>query len=314
MFRKAFTLIELLVVIAIIAILAAILFPVFTQAKAAAKKTQDISNFKQQGLGVAMYIGDSDGGYPLSNSGGPGLPGWGFGPPDTVPAQALQPYMKNFQITVCPNDPASLDARLRDQLQYMTAPNNSMNTVTPTGKAYAYGVRSNMGYNYQFLSPWRLLRNPTTPTSATVTESQVGSSSSTLLFVNSIWDRSSSGAPIGGGNWVVETPCWEDSNNVMLPPMNQYATGTGDGTLWSYAGGWSNQNNWLVYGGAWPFHNQVQVAGFNGLKDGHCIVLMADTSAKSRTLNQLTRGCTAFGTGQLKGNVTDKEAFIWDLE
>jgi len=64
MFRKAFTLIELLVVIAIIAILAAILFPVFAQAKEAAKKTQSLSNVKQQGLALQMYGSDSDDGYP----------------------------------------------------------------------------------------------------------------------------------------------------------------------------------------------------------------------------------------------------------
>ena len=58
--RKAFTLIELLVVIAIIAILAAILFPVFAQAKAAAKKTAALSNTKQLVLGMIMYIGDYD--------------------------------------------------------------------------------------------------------------------------------------------------------------------------------------------------------------------------------------------------------------
>ena len=52
--KHAFTLIELLVVIAIIAILAAILFPVFAQAKVAAKKTVDLSNVKQLALGVAM--------------------------------------------------------------------------------------------------------------------------------------------------------------------------------------------------------------------------------------------------------------------
>jgi len=62
--RKAFTLIELLVVIAIIAILAAILFPVFAQAKAAAKKTADLSNLKQIGLGILMYSGDADDMYP----------------------------------------------------------------------------------------------------------------------------------------------------------------------------------------------------------------------------------------------------------
>ncbi|RYG20337.1 prepilin-type N-terminal cleavage/methylation domain-containing protein [bacterium] len=58
--RQGFTLIELLVVIAIIAILAAILFPVFAQAKAAAKKTQCLSNLKQIGLGAMMYGNDSD--------------------------------------------------------------------------------------------------------------------------------------------------------------------------------------------------------------------------------------------------------------
>jgi len=58
--KKAFTLIELLVVIAIIAILAAILFPVFAQAKLAAKKTVSISNLKQMGLASKMYDGDYD--------------------------------------------------------------------------------------------------------------------------------------------------------------------------------------------------------------------------------------------------------------
>jgi prepilin-type N-terminal cleavage/methylation domain-containing protein len=57
---RAFTLIELLVVIAIIAILAAILFPVFAQAKAAAKRTSDLSNVKQLGLGIMMYTNDND--------------------------------------------------------------------------------------------------------------------------------------------------------------------------------------------------------------------------------------------------------------
>jgi prepilin-type N-terminal cleavage/methylation domain-containing protein len=58
---KAFTLIELLVVIAIIAILAAILFPVFAQAKIAAKKTTSIANMKQIGMATMMYVADCAG-------------------------------------------------------------------------------------------------------------------------------------------------------------------------------------------------------------------------------------------------------------
>src|SRR5690349_14720426 len=58
--KRAFTLIELLVVIAIIAILAAILFPVFAQAKLAAKTTASLSNLKQIGLGNQMYYNDVD--------------------------------------------------------------------------------------------------------------------------------------------------------------------------------------------------------------------------------------------------------------
>lgn len=70
--RKAFTLIELLVVIAIIAILAAILFPVFAQAKVAAKKTSALSNQKQIGLGLVMYAGDNEDYYPRQDTCVPG--------------------------------------------------------------------------------------------------------------------------------------------------------------------------------------------------------------------------------------------------
>lgn len=70
--NRAFTLIELLVVIAIIAILAAILFPVFAQAKRAAKKTADLSNVKQLGLGLMMYAGDNEDVAPFARDSGSG--------------------------------------------------------------------------------------------------------------------------------------------------------------------------------------------------------------------------------------------------
>lgn len=103
MIRKGFTLIELLVVIAIIAILAAILFPVFAQAKEAAKKTQDMSNMKQMGLGMMMYLADNDDTYAqayyykddLGDTGG--YVHW---------TSTHFQYIKNKDMFVSPGDPA----------------------------------------------------------------------------------------------------------------------------------------------------------------------------------------------------------------
>ncbi len=91
--HRAFTLIELLVVIAIIAILAAILFPVFAQAKEAAKKTQDLSNTKQQATASFLYMGDSDDTYPrMVYTSNVNL--WGWQTPTTW-REVLLPYVKN---------------------------------------------------------------------------------------------------------------------------------------------------------------------------------------------------------------------------
>ena len=103
----AFTLIELLVVIAIIAILAAILFPVFAQAKAAAKKTVCLSNVKQINLGTTMYLGDSDDVFPLQQTRTGDLRQfWWFGFDASGLRRdggLLQPYMKNFVVSECPS-------------------------------------------------------------------------------------------------------------------------------------------------------------------------------------------------------------------
>lgn len=95
--KRAFTLIELLVVIAIIAILAAILFPVFAQAKESAKVTAVLSQYKQAGTSFAIYMGDSDDQFPMAMGKRPESPAglWGVGlihpfPADNVLAAPWQ--------------------------------------------------------------------------------------------------------------------------------------------------------------------------------------------------------------------------------
>ncbi len=90
----AFTLVELLVVIAIIAILTAILFPVFARARENARRASCLSNLKQIGLAYLQYAGDYDERYPLASQ--PAAP--------TSWTNTVQPYVKNFQIFRCPND------------------------------------------------------------------------------------------------------------------------------------------------------------------------------------------------------------------
>lgn len=92
---RGFTLIELLVVIAIIAILAAILFPVFARAREAARATSCKSNIKQMGLAFAQYVQDYDETWPKDNLGGANNAGW---------ADELQPYIKNTGIYQCPSE------------------------------------------------------------------------------------------------------------------------------------------------------------------------------------------------------------------
>ncbi len=94
--RRGFTLIELLVVIAIIAILAAILFPVFARAREKARQASCLSNLKQLGLGLMMYVQDYDEVYPDAR--------YGSNPsPYPLIYECLVPYVKNNQLWICPS-------------------------------------------------------------------------------------------------------------------------------------------------------------------------------------------------------------------
>ena len=134
---RAFTLIELLVVIAIIAILAAILFPVFAQARAKARQATCISNLKQLSLAHLMYSQDYDETMLTAQASSLRWP------------QLLSPYVKARGFVLCPD--ANYAPPLAGTLTYA---DTIKDPVGPTGNNdYYYGLYPSYGYNYAYLSP-----------------------------------------------------------------------------------------------------------------------------------------------------------------
>jgi len=119
--RKGFTLIELLIVIAIIAILAAILFPVFASARDKARQTACLANMKEIGLAMQQYTQDYDELFPYGN----GLSGgW---------AEPLYPYVKSTAVYACPNDTTKATG------SNVVVSYGASDAVMPDGHYYMYG-------------------------------------------------------------------------------------------------------------------------------------------------------------------------------
>ena len=136
---KGFTLIELLVVIAIIAILAAILFPVFGRARENARKSSCQSNLKQLGLCLTMYSQDYD---ELAVPAAVGELRW---------PQVLAPYMKMRGFVICPS--ADYGTSTSFGITYQQAVDNPNGIISGATYDYVYGLYPSYGYNFAYLSP-----------------------------------------------------------------------------------------------------------------------------------------------------------------
>jgi prepilin-type N-terminal cleavage/methylation domain-containing protein/prepilin-type processing-associated H-X9-DG protein len=165
---SAFTLIELLVVIAIIAILAAILFPVFAQAREAARKTTCLSNLKQLGLGLTMYASDNDDQAVPWNLRANGKNQYDANGVSLSWDRLIMPYVKNLGVLACPSDSGSTHAVLK-----------GIGTVV---RSYTYP--GNIGGGWCDWTPPR--------TMATVTQP-----SETVLLI----ERDNCGDTVGGNQW-----------------------------------------------------------------------------------------------------------------
>lgn len=282
--KRAFTLIELLVVIAIIAILAAILFPVFAQAKSAAKKTASISNDKQTTLAQIMYQADYDDVFtPVvvwSNNGAPAY----VGPDGYQPwTWLIVPYMKNGDIMQDPQAPP------------MEPWPAGWNATTTKLLAPQYGL------NYTALSP--MFGSPMYP--APISATSVGQPADTVAIVSKFsTSEDSLGATgfyyAGARTWTttvtVEAPeCW------TIPSWCFVNWGQGSWYDTTYLRG--NLAAGARTGGASQRHGNQMVVGW---VDGH---------VSSSAAGNLARG-TNYTPTTPEANVviTDVTKYLWDIE
>lgn len=229
--RKAFTLIELLVVIAIIAILAAILFPVFATAREKARQTACASNMKQLGIAFVQYTTDNDDCFPVNP--GNGLRG-SFG--------KIYPYVKSLQAFTCPDDPS-----------------------TPGGNPISYGANNNIGTTTGNNLPSALSKYNCTSMTVLLSEIRCPGSSITQSDIMSLDSPSTDGQgklqpQDSAANWV------NDNGQTGGRPYVPWTGANAAGWVYAIQGRHSNGANYVFLDGhvKWLMGGQVSTGRYTG--------------------------------------------------
>jgi prepilin-type N-terminal cleavage/methylation domain-containing protein len=249
--RRAYTIAELLIVILVVSILAAILFPVFVQAKQAALQSSCISRFSQTAQATHIYLNDYDDVFMPVNY----QPGRESDPhTDRTWVQMMLPYTGSFKTFRCPADHATID-------QTIATFDPDLVPGDLSARYYTASMHVNLGYNFQYLAP--VVREGQSWLAEPKEISSLPDPNSMLLFVDSTWDVVNK-APSGGGSWLVSPPCrYEEVDGRMLDTIG-----------WGFSSDGSSQ-----YGGAWPWHS------------GKLTIATVEGSVRPITLSQLGAGC-----------------------
>jgi prepilin-type N-terminal cleavage/methylation domain-containing protein len=254
---KGFTLIELLVVIAIIAVLAGILFPVFAQAKVAAKKAVSLSNLKEIAMASFLYANDYDDGLPLFANGNALFVGQPSPRVDTW-VWTTQPYIKSLQIDT---DPSMVDP-------------GGVFSGGPEAQFFTQDEFPDYGVNYIFLAPWVKDSTGRCTLSGSVTQSGGSHPANTIFYTETYWpNEDSSGIPTGGyseyGSWIVTAP-------AMLSILSN-----SDTSCISPGMDWSKNPGSFDYGQPFTAEASQRYAngGNNAMLDGHAKYLKSDAQA-----------------------------------
>jgi prepilin-type N-terminal cleavage/methylation domain-containing protein/prepilin-type processing-associated H-X9-DG protein len=283
--KRAFTLIELLVVIAIIAILAAILFPVFAQAKAAAKGTASLSNAKQESLGMFMYSADADDMQVLhAVVNDPTSPADGHRPWTVL----LAPYMKNTNIL---QDPLSSQF-----IGYGTGPSTINDQYAPR-YAYIYQIHSPVVYYGGGVTG--LVSTPQSQTSLAQPANTVLLVADRNIADGGTWwwygagwgfsDTYDAGSPFCSGGYY--------QNPLSLCPAGYASWGVGS------ISGWTTTD--VTLGGL--------TAGVAFRKAGRGIVAWADGHTSTQAPGQLAAGTNWTPTiNQSAVVINDATKYVWD--